>query len=383
MNKISLLKKASSWLRFAGLAVILTLVFFVFSIFAVFSKGTKIIKGALGIKDKAADHNDKGFIDEVLAELRCPFLYVWNGKQYVFANDILISPNDSNFHQDFYTVKTRYESGLCESDIFVLDNQLKADGGKIKLRIKEIEAEESFLDRVELQKITHSSNDEIYVSGDGKKLVSVPKNRIILSQNAKTNPSQVEFVDLDPQKNHILLVESQDISLRPEIKKLVKQERENICISYSKNGAVSILGCCNSRINDVKEAILAPKEAIAQDGSLTLEIKRTKYQRIAILGIVPEKYTHAPKTQKLDLTSAYHAREVREKQDILQNKDFKNYAHLIAGDTLDLSFKDVPAGNSSKNQTATYIFVSDGFYTAKRPEQPMLRVPQLFEEVLG
>jgi hypothetical protein len=73
-----------------------------------------------------------------------PFLTVWDGTQYVFENDFLFGKPNTAFNTYDQAIAA-YQAGIG-GDTYVLKNIPHAEDGVIKMQIKEIEPEESFID---------------------------------------------------------------------------------------------------------------------------------------------------------------------------------------------------------------------------------------------
>jgi hypothetical protein len=85
----------------------------------------------------------------------CPYLFVWDGSDFVEDNTILTASEDA-------------PQGKVVTDFYKIQKPLVAKEGKYHLQIKELEQEKSFIDHVELITIDHPESFRIGVTPDGK-----------------------------------------------------------------------------------------------------------------------------------------------------------------------------------------------------------------------
>jgi hypothetical protein len=93
----------------------------------------------------------------------CPWVYTWNGSEYVMDNDI-------------YSV-ARYKAGEY-TDFYVLQKPLVADNGSYNLKIQEITAEKSWTDYVGLYAVDHMADVSIGTNEKGEIFSYRPANLI-------------------------------------------------------------------------------------------------------------------------------------------------------------------------------------------------------------
>lgn len=86
----------------------------------------------------------------------CPFVFVWNGEEFVEDNNVLAESENSN------------RLSLDVTDYYLLKKCLVAVNGQYKLQIKEFENEISFLDNLQLIIVDHPAEVRIGVSLDGQ-----------------------------------------------------------------------------------------------------------------------------------------------------------------------------------------------------------------------
>lgn len=84
----------------------------------------------------------------------CPFVYAWNGTQYVVDNNLLGDSEASG--------------GADVKDYYKLEQPLAPREGKYSLLIKEFEREHSYIDQVKLMAVDHDSDVHVAVSPSGE-----------------------------------------------------------------------------------------------------------------------------------------------------------------------------------------------------------------------
>lgn len=81
-----------------------------------------------------------------------PFLCVWDGKRYVFENDVLVAPK--TLRNSRAVGQREYEAGEITSDTYRIEQKLVPDAdGLLRLALKEVEPEESYIDSLSLTRV--------------------------------------------------------------------------------------------------------------------------------------------------------------------------------------------------------------------------------------
>jgi hypothetical protein len=83
-----------------------------------------------------------------------PFLCTWNGKQFVFENDVVVAPRSLQNSPE--EGKAAYEAERI-SDTYFIKN-VNSAGNPIRLALKEIEPEETFIDRIALERVSYPTD---------------------------------------------------------------------------------------------------------------------------------------------------------------------------------------------------------------------------------
>lgn len=94
-----------------------------------------------------------------------PFLSVWNGKKFVHENDFLFGKPNTVFANYKVGLKN-YQSGIG-GDTYLLSDNLRADeNGKLRMQIRELEPEESHIDKFEIGSIDMKATEHFITDGD-------------------------------------------------------------------------------------------------------------------------------------------------------------------------------------------------------------------------
>jgi len=112
-------------------------------------------------------------------ELSTPFLYLKTSSGYKLENDILFGKPQSLF-LSLEEGKRAYEDKTITPDLYKLKNKPEiSPEGVLKLRIKEIEPEESFFDHLALTRVVHPADTEVVVDSEFKSYWLLEKEKVI------------------------------------------------------------------------------------------------------------------------------------------------------------------------------------------------------------
>jgi len=94
-----------------------------------------------------------------------PFLLTYNGEKFIFENDFLFGKPNTAFANQAIGLR-EYTRGIG-GDTYLLQNEIKPDkDGYLKFEIRELEPEESYIDRFELNAIDLKVDEHFVVNGD-------------------------------------------------------------------------------------------------------------------------------------------------------------------------------------------------------------------------
>ncbi len=98
-------------------------------------------------------------------QMSTPFLAVWDGKKFVHENDFLFGKPQTAFANYDLGVKA-YSKGIG-GDTYLLSDTLRADqNGKLKMQIRELEPEESYIDKFSIEAIDLKPTEHFVVDGN-------------------------------------------------------------------------------------------------------------------------------------------------------------------------------------------------------------------------
>lgn len=114
------------------------------------------------------DYDGDGVTDvsyDVTPQPSTPFLAVWNGEKYLHENDFLFGKPNTVFANYNVGLKS-YRKGVG-GDTYLLSEQIKSDtDGILKIQIRELEPEESYIDKFEIGALDLKENEHFVVDGN-------------------------------------------------------------------------------------------------------------------------------------------------------------------------------------------------------------------------
>ncbi|MCK4255647.1 hypothetical protein KAX35_02060, partial [candidate division WOR-3 bacterium] len=292
----------------------------------------------------ATKHNFKPYEGSILCTYPpCPFLYTYNGSEFIEDNNILAGSGNGEEVTDWYK--------LMEKPI--------KDGNRYRLQIREESSEHSFLDRIRLVAIDHPDSVEIFVTQDTG---IIPVSSMISSQsvtgengedytddllyfdNIYVDANEVEKITADFGEanggDYVLLAPS-----RPKSRLMVEKENTT---------GFEPMGFIRGRENPSYE-VLPLTVSSPEDVNLRLTFtdvsQRTDFMRFGKRNNAPYHVKPCP------LVAATHSEIGSVKQRLLV--DDENYAELLPGDTITLEFEVI---GIQPGWIRDFVFISNGYY---------------------
>ena len=97
----------------------------------------------------------------------CPFLLTYDGNNFIHENDFLMGKPSTVFPNKKTGLKT-YSKGIG-GDTYLIQSEVKSnENGEIKMQIREIEPEESFIDRFEIHALDLAEGEQFITDGNLK-----------------------------------------------------------------------------------------------------------------------------------------------------------------------------------------------------------------------
>jgi hypothetical protein len=285
----------------------------------------------------------------------CPFLYVWNGSQYIIDNNILPASELTN--------------GTDVQDYYKLEQSLVPRNGKYSIIISEFENEHSYLDQVQLLAVDHNSNVNIAVTPDGEILTYKNPNAPTYAFDNYGNArlTEISYIDgnINDPTTHFFGYEGDFLILNfghinTSIAKLILRDdikSSEICINIqiiNSTGQWQTVTRLSPRNDWSIEAVnLSPYIIPNQD--FTVRLLWTSPHRLDYVGLDTTEQEDYD-THTGNLISAIHSTQGDVRQ-LLTDSD-SLYAELLPNQLIRLQFR-LP---SKTRPTRTYIFLAKGHY---------------------
>ncbi|OYD16205.1 hypothetical protein CH333_04020 [candidate division WOR-3 bacterium JGI_Cruoil_03_44_89] len=295
--------------------------------------------------------NESGPSDTIRVDpeyyIPCPFLFTWNGTEFVEDNDILTGSDPGEVMTDAY----KLTQPLIETD----------PPRRYKLEIREEETEHSFFDRVILKTVDHPGDVEVGVNTEDE-IVSVTTAHTPISaisggedyadvlgdeeswfEGCAGDTMVVEFGTIEETDNKELWLNS-DKSGFP------------ISIEIEREDGWEYVTSVFPRENFSTVPVISLTELIGDGEALTLRLVWFADHDLKTIKIVQlEDVLIVERTAPLIF--AIHSRLGNVRQELL-NEDGE-YAEVLPGDTIRLEFA---VTGQTPGWTRSFVFVSNGYY---------------------
>lgn len=283
----------------------------------------------------------------------CPFVHVWNGKEYLIDNNLLPFSETSN--------------GVDVWDYYRLEQDLVARKGKYKLMINEFEQEQSFLDYVQLIAVNHESDVNIAVSPYGEILTykePSPPAAAIDSNNADVT-SLLESADgsyFEGYVGNYLLLDFGNLDIQHGARLVIRAdlppEDEKWCVRVqvlNDTGSWETVATVIPRAYWATEIVDLHSYLPDIEGNLNVRLYFTAHHKIDFVGLDVTKQDEF-ELYHANLVSAVHSVRGDVKSELLA-VDFV-HAELLPGEHIELEFT-LP---ENTKDTRTYIIQIRGHY---------------------
>jgi hypothetical protein len=285
----------------------------------------------------------------------CPFLYVWNGSQYIIDNNILPSSELTN--------------GTDVQDYYRLEQPLVPRNGKYSIIIGEFENEHSYLDQAKLLAVDHNSNVNITVTPDGEILTY--KNPIAptyaFDNYGNDRLSEISHIDgnINDPTTHFFGYEGDFLVLNfgrinSSIAKLILRDdmkSSEICINVqiinSTGQWQTVIRLSPRNYWSIEAVDLSPY--IIENQDFIVRLLWTSPHRLDYVGLdTTEQEDYDTHTGSLIFAIHSNQGDVRQ---LLADSD-NEYVELFPNQLIWLQFR-LP---NKTRQTRTYIFYTEGHY---------------------
>ncbi|MFQ6094218.1 MAG: choice-of-anchor D domain-containing protein, partial [bacterium] len=180
-----------------------------------------------------------------------PFLYTWDGQEWMEENNLLPASEDS----------TRTE--LDVTDYYLLGGLLVPEKGKYRLQISEFEQEHSWLDQVGLVVVDHDPAAEAGVTPDGQILTyGNPKPPLAATDGRGVNQTAVleakDYVFFEGGEGDVLTLRFGPIQKRKKLGKAVlvlSSQRPEPLYAYDTKGKI-LVGPAEGDVKEITAAVM-------------------------------------------------------------------------------------------------------------------------------
>jgi hypothetical protein len=288
----------------------------------------------------------------------CPFVYSWNGQNYVLDNNLLPASTRSSGTdvEDFYKLE--------QSTIPIHQNPLFS---LYPLQIREFQTEHSYLDQVKLFAVDHQPDVNIAVAQDGEILTyKNPHPPISCTNKYGYNMlDRIQYIDQDYYQGYpsdYLTLDFGNLNVQESAKLVMRADMEHIKDSIhvqilNATGEWQTIAKIIPRVYWATEIINLAPYLLNSTGNLQIRLYFTAYHKLDYVGLDTTPQADITTRQSL-LISATHSEKGLITLKLLCNDQI--YAELIPDQQINLLF----ALPQKQNQTtsATFIFYTDGHY---------------------
>jgi|GEM_PF-4293635 len=289
-----------------------------------------------------------------------PYLFLPDGRGgFQIENDVLFG-HPASFFRSRETGLAVYESGNVSNDLYVISGDAEKAMGDYVFQIREIEQEESHIDRVELKAVHHPKDAEVLASWLYGKYYVIKKDEI----KAGLRPKELPFA-IEPGNTVEVRVAPFDgknaklvLGTRAEI---VAKESVQLEISYFDGAEWKLLAKPFGRLPLGAREIIELPQGVKDGRFKIFAQERMWITKFAVLTNVSPVGSFE-ESLLLKEASLFGKGDVKK---AIEDKDF-DYLYMKTGDVAELRFaseKRKPAGFST-----SLIMELDGFYNALTPE---------------
>jgi len=301
----------------------------------------------------------------------CPFVFVWDGREYVKENSIL--PDSEDF--------LRKEKILI--DYYVLQNEPAVKNGKLSFKIKELANDISWFDSFSLLTVEHQANYKIGFSPQGE-MLGYKKPRLPLHCQGKDYGDYLSYVTNRDWQNPTKFYEGKEgdnLELDfgkiagKSVKLIIVDPRNSyaaMCPAVSGKSSIHFyilinyewqyINTLQTRAEFYPDIVDLTPHLPQIKGNLRIKLEFTARHKVAFVGI--DTTPPIPMEKRVyPLVQAIHT-EFGDVTDILKENNDK-FIRLYPGEEIELRFP-VPKPAKPGNKLS-YVLVSKGYYipTAK------------------
>lgn len=158
-----------------------------------------------------------------------PFLLTWNGEKYVHENDFLFGKPNTAFANYKLGLKN-YQKGIG-GDTYLLNNELKADeNGELKLQIRELEPEESYIDKFELSALDLKESEHFLADGnlEASYIFDKEESKVLEGEMHHYHSKQNTFVRAESAYKELTPKEGKSVFLQAEDELVIRISKDKL-----------------------------------------------------------------------------------------------------------------------------------------------------------
>ena len=276
-------------------------------------------------------------IEDALFETRvhggCPFVYVWNGIQYVIDNNLISASEASN--------------GVDVEDHYRLEQTLVPQKGKYSLVIKEFEQEHSYFDQIKLIAVDHEFDVHVAVSPTGEILTYKNPHAPFLAVDRDGNSCLDVLTEIDGEYyeghdgDHVVL-DFANLDISKGAKLVLVTDLPPVMLKWSihiqthdSEGEWTTIAEVHPRVNWATQIIDLSDCLSDAEEELKVRLYFTANHKIDYVGLDLGKQADT-KMQYATLVSSTHSKEGNMKLQLLRSDGV--YAELLPGEQIRLAF---------------------------------------------
>jgi hypothetical protein len=285
----------------------------------------------------------------------CPFVYSWDGSQYVIDNNLLPASETSN--------------GTDVEDHYKLEQTPVLENGKYKLLISEFEQEHSYLDRVQLIAVDHQSDVNTAVSSYGEILTYKEPNSPVIAVDNDNNDvtSLLEAIDGNYYEGYAgdcLILDFGNLNVQDGAKLVMRadlppeEEKWTVHIQVlNDTGNWETVGIIIPRVYWATEIVDLHNYLPNPNGDLKVRLYFTARHKIDYVGLDTSCQADY-ELHYANLVSAVHSTQGNVKSELSESDCV--YAELLPDEQIELAFT-LP--ENSKDERTFVIYVKGHYYT--------------------
>ncbi len=311
-----------------------------------------------------------------------PFLFALSSGKYFIENDVMHTYSNKYYE----TAKEQYENNSGDpfefrrTDLYKLNLTPDLTQEGIKLRLSDLEPEESQIDQVSLKRVIASQEAYVFIDWQNNEIKAVKPKKMDSASSCYLNKDTDCLQSVNGKSTQIEINKGDQINAEFNLQGVDQRNlylvlgswtrpspdgtwRNDIVVNVITEGKTTRLKDIHSR--DIKSRMeLGLGQALKgmHGNKLVIELQSMGHHWIDYIGLM-ETIPMNFKTESLSLNSAIESngRDVTKQ---LRNLD-KDYAHTVRGDSVDLVFSK-PGLVLKQGQSDAYVFIASGFYHSLR-----------------